>query len=145
MDSPRQTHKKKCNKTSLKNRQSIPRMPAYHTKHCAIYRCSKRHRSNREFFLDKTVENSFHSINLKKSGEWHMNTNYHYIITTFTSRENVSDVDVKRSFKNRVNLSRLGKCPQKGTDRRKRWTMQKETNCFLFVCKEAKLKFRIIT
>ena len=73
-----------------------------------------------------------------------MNTNYHYIITTFTSQENMSDVDIERTLKNCVNLQQhhLEKCSQKAQTE-ENVNHAKGTKHFL--CNEAKLKFRLIT
>lgn len=49
-----------------------------------------------------------------------MNTNYHYIITTFTSQENMSDIDIECTLKNCKSIATSSwKMSSKGTDRRK--------------------------
>lgn len=50
-----------------------------------------------------------------------MNTNYHYLITTFTSQENMSDVDIECTLKKLCKsiATSSWKMSSKGTDRRK--------------------------
>lgn len=57
----------------------------------------------------------------------------------------MSYVDTERTFKN-LEQDYLEKCPQEGTDRSKCDHAKGNKTFFLFfLCKEAKLKFRIIT
>lgn len=65
-----------------------------------------------------------------------MNTNYHYVCTTFTSHENMSDTDSNAPSNNLVKLYHLEKCVFKRHRQKKMWTMQKETNLFFCARKQ---------
>ena len=71
-------------------------------------------------------------------------TNHHYICTTFTGHENNSDTDFNAPSRTQSSYSNIilkKMCLQKAqTGEKMNQTMQNETNIFL--CNEAKLKFR---